>query len=134
MADRFYLDENMAEGLAAALRGLGLDTIITAEMGRKGATDPHQPMSAVEPDRVLITHNNADFRMLHEALFLWASRWNVLDRRRHPGILIIEQGAPRRGGLGAATMLDIVRALRSEGDLSDRLFAWNDQLGLHEVD
>lgn len=132
MTDRFYLDENMAEGLGVALRNVGFDAVTTAEVGRKGATDPRQLLFATETARVLITHNNADFRMLHEALTLWAERWLALDRLRHRGILIIEQGAPRRGGLSVPTMVAIVRSLPLAESLDNRIFAWNDRLGLHE--
>jgi hypothetical protein len=123
----------MAEGLGSALRELGLDAVTTAEAGRKGATDPRQLLFATEAERILITHNNADCRMLHEALALWAVWWNALDRVRHSGILIIEQGAPRRGGLGVPTMIAIVRALPAGESMTNRLFAWNDRRGLHEV-
>lgn len=132
MTPGIYLDENVADGLGAALRARGLDLLTTTEAERKGATDPQQLLFALDTDRLLVTHNNADFRMLHEALVIWAGRWGVLDRVRHRGILIIDQGKPRRGGLSILTMVGIVEALATELPLDNRLFVWNDRLGLRE--
>ncbi|HEX5504631.1 MAG TPA: DUF5615 family PIN-like protein, partial [Thermomicrobiales bacterium] len=58
----FYADENIALGLAPALRRYGHSVTSTAEEHRLGAPDPHQLFYAAERGWTLITHNRRDFR------------------------------------------------------------------------
>ena len=88
---RFYLDENVAEALVAALGQLKHEAVSTTQMGRNGARDPQQLNTAVDLDRILVTHNEADFRLLHEAWRSWSSRWGVTTSANHPGILVLPQ-------------------------------------------
>lgn len=133
MAGRFYLDENIAEGLVDALADPGHDAVSTKQLGTKGASDPSQLVSATLMGPVLVTHNSTDFRMLHEARGRWAALWDVTDRARHPGILVIEPGSGRQGGLSVSVMAEVVDRLAAEGDVTDRLFVWNEVEGLHDI-
>jgi hypothetical protein len=129
----FFQDENVREALAEALRALGFDAVTTTERGRKGSSDPRQLLFATATGPVFITPNNRDYRMLHEALALWAAAWDVLDRVRHPGILIIDQGTPRSGVPDVTVLAAVVQQLAIENHLVNRLFAWNLANGLREV-
>jgi hypothetical protein len=123
----------MPEALAVSLRGHGFDAVTTTQLGRKGSSDPRQLKYASETARVLVTHNNRDYRMLHEALVLWAEEWGVLDRRRHSGILIIDQGPQQRGGSDIAVLTGIGLQVATLGPMENRLFAWNPRVGRHEA-
>lgn len=111
---------------------LSTDENITEGLGRQGATDP-QLLFAAQSERVLITHNSADFGMLHEALALWAREWGVSDQMRHAGVLIIDQASTPGGDPRIRLMLALVRELLRQVRLVNRLFAWNPRQGLHEI-
>lgn len=100
MTPPFYLDENVAEGLTGALARLGVEAVTTAHVGRKSASDAQQLLYARETGRALITHNNNDFLLMHETLILWSRAWNVPNPMLHAGILVIDQGAVKRGEPG----------------------------------
>lgn len=126
---RVSLDENVSERLVPPLRMLGHHPAATTEQGLKGATDPQQLMAATRLGRVFVTHNGRDFRMLHEALTLWAARWGLRDAVLHAGILII---VPKKG-MTVAAMAQIIDELANrEADLASRLFVWNEREGLIE--
>ncbi len=125
----FYLDENVSEHLVPVLWLLGYDALSTTQAGNKGATDPQQPLAATQMRCVLVTHNSADFRMLHEALQLWATLWGRSGAIRHAGILIITPEV----GLKAPEMAEVVIELaRREAGLTNRLFVWDRKRGLRE--
>jgi hypothetical protein len=126
----FYLDENVSDRLVPALHDLGYDAVTTTQLGTKGATDPQQLLTATRLGRVVVTHNSRDFRMLHEALRLWAELWNLVGVTRHAGILMIEA----ESGMKAAAMARVLVALaQAEADFTDRLFAWNGRTGWQEI-
>lgn len=128
-APRFSLDENVSERVLPALHRFGLDVVTTTQLGLKGATDPRQLLVATQLGRVLVTHNGADFRMLHETLGRWAEAWDVGHLVRHAGILIIVQ----ESRMQATTMAAIVdRLAREDEAITNRLFAWNRRQGLIE--
>lgn len=62
---RLYLDENVALGLAKALRERGYDVLHAQEIGKKGASDEEQLEFAIQTGRVILTHNIRDFLDLH---------------------------------------------------------------------
>ena len=133
MEPPLYVDENISEGVAEALRDLGYDIVTTTELGRKGASDPEQPWFAGRAGRLLVTHNNVHFQMLHEALLLWSRGWGMTNRRLHAGILCIEQGAIRGGREGIALIVAIIQELPRGTRFEDRLVAWTRRRGLHEL-
>ncbi len=77
-----FLDENVDEGLDAALRRYGYDVLTTTEAGRKGCHDEDQLRYAAAEGRALLSHNVADFARLHE---LWrvkeADHWGIFLTR-----------------------------------------------------
>lgn len=62
---KFYLDEDVHEDIAAALRLRGYDVRTTREAGNKGLTDTEQLRYAISEDRIIISFNAADFYKLH---------------------------------------------------------------------
>ena len=65
----FFLDEDVHEGLAAALRRKGIDAVNAHECGRKEAKDAEQLAFAVSQQRAFVTFNVADFAALAEEYF-----------------------------------------------------------------
>ncbi len=83
----FFIDEDVHEGLAAALRRKGIDAVNAHECGRKEAKDDEQLAFAVSQRRALVTFNLADFEALADAYF-WQSK-------QHFGIIVSPQRSLR---------------------------------------
>jgi hypothetical protein len=84
-----YLDEDVPLPLAIALRLLGYDVFAPKELRGRRISDARQMDHAVSLGRIMITRNIKDYLLIHETLTLWATRWDLLERRRHHGILIL---------------------------------------------
>ena len=80
---RLFLDEDVPEAVAVALRLRGYDVMTTRQAGRKGLTDAEQLDYAHSEARVFLTHNVADFARIHEEY--------VSKRRKHSGIILARQ-------------------------------------------
>jgi predicted nuclease of predicted toxin-antitoxin system len=83
----FFIDEDVHEGLAAALRRKGIDAVNAHECGRKEAKDAEQLAFAVSQQRALMTFNLADFEALAETYF-WQGK-------QHFGIIVSPQRSLR---------------------------------------
>lgn len=83
-----YLDENVDERLAPALRRYGYDVVTTREAGRKGARDEEQLEYAAAKRTALLSHDVADFARLHE-------KWRM-EEAVHWGILLTREVEFRR--------------------------------------
>jgi hypothetical protein len=114
----------------------GLDVDSAKELGRLRLTDPQVLLFAAENNQALITHNDKDFRALHEAWVTWRRRWSreveqVFGRpvhlSQHAGILIL----PHRPIQDLASMLETFED--SAESLEDRLFAWTPRRQWHEL-
>ena len=62
---KLYLDENVPEAIAIALRLRGYDVITVKEVGRKGLSDSDQLKYATSENRTIFTFNVADFHKIH---------------------------------------------------------------------
>jgi predicted nuclease of predicted toxin-antitoxin system len=62
---KLYLDEDVPEAVAIALRLRGYDVLTVKEVGRKGSTDIEQLQYASSQKRIILTHNIADFCKIH---------------------------------------------------------------------
>lgn len=62
---KLYLDEDVPEAVALALRLRGFDVLTTREADNKGLTDRQQLDFASSVGRMLLSHNIADFASLH---------------------------------------------------------------------
>ena len=67
---RLFIDEDVWDGLAAALRRAGYDAISVNEVRRKGLSDQEQLEYAIYETRALLTHNIQDFAPLAQGCFL----------------------------------------------------------------
>ena len=82
-----FLDEDVHEGLAAALRRQGIDAVNAHECGRKEATDAQQLAFAVSRQRALMTFNVIDFEVLADEYFR--------QEKQHCGIIVSPQRSLR---------------------------------------
>jgi predicted nuclease of predicted toxin-antitoxin system len=83
-----FLDEDVHEGLAAALRRQGIDAVNAHECSRKEAKDAEQLAFAVSQQRALMTFNIADFEALADGYFR--------QDKPHFGIIVSPQRSFRK--------------------------------------
>lgn len=87
---RLLLDEMIGPRVAVALREHGHDVESVVErIDLRGLPDEAVLEHAAETERVLVTHNVADFARLHQ-------RWQA-DGRRHHGVLFVTERAFPQG-------------------------------------
>jgi len=135
LAARFYTDEDIPLALAPLLAAGGHDVVTTHALGRAGMHDGAQLLFAARDGRTLITHNEADYVLLHRPWQLWAEAWRTWPSTapgasgaaipRHGGILVL----PQYHGLARAVRLDrwqqaIGHLVTSGRPLDNELYAW----------
>jgi len=81
-----YCDEDVSVVLAAMLRARGFPVTTARDAGHLGHVDLYQLQVAADADRILLTHNRADFERLH-------GQW-IESGRRHAGIIIARRRLP----------------------------------------
>jgi predicted nuclease of predicted toxin-antitoxin system len=80
---KLYLDEDVPEAIAVALRLRGYDVMTVSEVGRKGLTDIEQIKYATSENRIMFTHNIADFCKIHSEF--------IKRGNEHSGIILSKQ-------------------------------------------
>ncbi len=80
---KLYLDEDVPEAVATALRLRGYDVVTVRDAGRKGLSDIEQLKYASSEKRVIFTFNVADFYELHSEL--------AKEGFNHAGIILSKQ-------------------------------------------
>ncbi|MBI3584030.1 MAG: DUF5615 family PIN-like protein [Nitrospinae bacterium] len=80
---KLYLDEDVHEDIAMALRLRGYDIETTREAGNKGLSDIKQLIYATKKDRVIISFNISDFNRLHSEF--------IKKGIKHSGIILSKQ-------------------------------------------
>jgi hypothetical protein len=126
MLETHYLDEDVSYDVVGGLRDVGYDLDSVKDAGNFGLTDARQLLWAVDRGRTVITHNRKDFRLLHEALALWATRWRTPNALRHHGILVV----PHLPVLELVRMIDAFA--RRRDTIDNRLFLYDRQRGWSE--
>ena len=97
---RLYLDDGIVDRLLVRLlRQAGHDVALPADLGIAGKGDPVHLRHAIRHQRVPLSQNYDDFRLLHELL--------MEGHGHHPGILMVrKESNPNRN----MKRHDIVRA------------------------
>lgn len=91
--------------------------------GRAGATDGSQLLYAADHGWIILTHNRADFILLHDAWHLWARAWDV--EPEHAGIIVLEPiRFPRH-----AEIVSLIDDVCQRQALVNMLFAWRRTAG-----
>lgn len=63
--------------------------MFTRDIRASRQTDDAQLLASARSDRVFITHNRRDFRLLHDAWLTWPAAFGVV-LPPHPGILVLD--------------------------------------------
>lgn len=80
---RLYVDEDVHESIALALRRHGYDALNAREANRRGLSDAEQLTYAVAEGRTLFSFNAADYMALHLEY--------LSQGQKHAGIIISKQ-------------------------------------------
>ena len=82
---RFYLDENIPREVQLILSRYAHDVVHAYDLGDRSVPDPEHLQVAARDNRILVTYNRRDFRLLHQ---FWTAlnAWGNLDQR-HAGLL-----------------------------------------------
>jgi hypothetical protein len=91
---RLYFDHNVSRHVGPFLLTTGHDLLFTRDPGSAQLTDDAHLLSSVRADRVLITHDRADFKMLHNAWLTWPAAFGMA-LPAHPGILVLDSAPPQ---------------------------------------
>jgi predicted nuclease of predicted toxin-antitoxin system len=118
---RLYLDDDSIAGLLVRLlRQAGHDVCLPGDVGLAGAQDAEHLTKAVVENRVLLTHNHKDFKILHDLVMTVTGH--------HPGILVVrKENNPKRDLTKPGIIRAIGKLLASGVPLSD---AFHIQLAL----
>jgi hypothetical protein len=132
MAD-LYLDENVSARLISPLMARGHD-VLHGRAVHPAKTDDHVHFaSATRLNRILITHDIKDFRLLHRAWRDWFAEWGVPPHPEHAAIL----QAPQPPQVSVAVLVelldDFVRQAGTDSALLNRLFSWSAPRGWEEI-
>ena len=123
---RFYFDEDISSQLVRLLLERGHDVHTVDDARLRTAADYEQLLYVSLTNRLLVTHNEADFKLLHGAWRRWSAAWSVGPIPDHPGILIIPQ-TPRLRHRDAVVVLE--ELVESGAELRNLIFAWRRRSG-----
>lgn len=124
---RLYLDHNVSLHLVASLEEIGHDVATARDYELARLPDDAQLLTTIREERVFVTHNRADFLLLHEAWLTWPPAFG-LAFPPHPGILVLDL-APYE------TLFDVLAkrlAIDPSSQLADRLLGWHRLHGWRE--
>jgi Domain of unknown function (DUF5615) len=71
----------------------GHDVVSARDLSSERLPDDAQLLATVRSDRVFVTHNRADFKLLHDAWLTWPAAFG-LALPSHPGILVLDSAPP----------------------------------------
>ena len=108
-----YLDEDVHNLIAAALRLRGWQVITTIEAGNQRASDLDQIKYATARGQCILTYNVSDFPRLHDEI--------IAQGGSHAGIVVATQDRP---SANARALLSLVSTFTAE-DFVDQLIYLN---------
>lgn len=88
MAD-LYLDNDVSVHLIPVLIARGHNVRHTRDLGMERAQDFRQLLFAAHQNRIFVSHNLRDYRLLHGAWRHWTAAWDRSDQ--HAGVLLLDQ-------------------------------------------
>ncbi len=83
---KLYSDENVDVSVAVGLRRRGIDVVTARDRGKLGVSDEQHLTLATSEERLMVTHDIADFVKLH--------RESLAVGRNHSGIAVSSVIAP----------------------------------------
>ena len=121
-----YLDEDIHSDATRLLRERGHQAVHAREH-RKGAKDDAQLLIAARAGRVLVTNNQGDFLLLHDAWHHWSQAWGVTPQ--HTGILLA-----RNSWTPEVVAERVSEFFASPRPIANRLYRWVAGRGREERD
>ncbi|MGH2354417.1 MAG: DUF5615 family PIN-like protein, partial [Chloroflexota bacterium] len=85
----FHIDHDVTNHVTQSLHNYGHHAWTARDLGLEKAHDGVQLMAAAQQQRVLVSHNWKDFRLLHRTWLHWTEVWQI--PLQHAGILIVPQ-------------------------------------------
>lgn len=125
MAD-FYLDEDVDAHLADLLTARGHSALTTAQADRLRSSDDRQLLCATDFERILVTHNGRDYRLLCRLWRDLSRRWGI-THAEHAGVLVIPQNLTIPFSQTIAEIHNLVRGptvVRGEFFSYERSWGW----------
>ena len=115
MSLKLLIDEDsQAKVLVQLLRKAGHDVVTVNEIGLVGQPDPVILAYAKQNNRVLLTHNCQDFKLLHQ------------QDSNHPGILLVYRDADFSKNMSRQNIVQAITNLEAASiSLSNQLFSLN---------
>ena len=119
-----YGDHNVSRPLVLLFRELGHAATNARALGLDRGSDGTHLLFAAERGWILLTHNERDFLMLHDAWLRWSWAWQVAPR--HAGILVLPQ---RSDWKPPRLVSEIETLLAANPVMTNQLFAWRASRG-----
>jgi predicted nuclease of predicted toxin-antitoxin system len=105
---RLYLDDDTASTrLTRLLRTAGQDVQIPGDVGLSGSPDPLHLTHSIGDQRVCVTKNHDDFRLLHNLI--------RQAQGRHPGLFVVRQDNDPSRDLTPKGIVAAIRKLEAAG-------------------
>jgi hypothetical protein len=117
---RLYFDHNVTRRMEAGLRADRHDLLFTRDPAVARLSDDAHLLAAVREDRILITHDRHDFRLLHDAWVTWPAAFGMA-LPPHPGILVLDSSPPET----LARVLAVFLGGTSAEELANAIFWWH---------
>lgn len=86
---RLHIDQCLSWRVAHGLRGRGHDARHAAEIAMHTAGDDEHLIVGARDRRIIVTENEDDFALLHDAWIRWQRAWHVPTSWRHAGIVVV---------------------------------------------
>jgi Domain of unknown function (DUF5615) len=130
-----YLDENVSSRMVPLLSTRGIAVLHARSMLPEQTSDHLHLAFAARSRRVLLTHDEKDFRLLHHAWQDWGTEWGIEPRPVHHGILVI----PQQPFLTVQQAVELVADLfltagPTPNALMNRFLSWSRDGGWHGND
>ena len=121
----FYLDNDVATGIAVELAALGHAATTALAQNLRRANDAQQLLTATQQGWILVVHNYADFLLLHRAWVLWRSAGGGYQLPAHAAILSI----PQQRWLDSEAAHELDAFVETKPPLADMLYQWTPSQG-----
>src|SRR5215207_7361039 len=101
-------DHNVSRNVRLPLASAGHDVLLARDAGLSTVSDDALLLFCTKEERIFVTHNRKDFKLLHDAWVTWPAAFG-LALPPHPGILLLDSAAPEALARVIADFLDEAR-------------------------
>jgi hypothetical protein len=128
---RIYLDEDVPFEQMYSLKTIGHVVAAARRVFPGGARVPDSKHLdyAVSHDSTVVTHNGADFQLLHDAWRRWTTRWRIAQL--HGGIINIPHAD--HVGVSIGELAQAVHDRLDLGAIDNQMHQWHPRTGWVEI-